>query len=156
MIIELYNNASEPKTINKLLSRIKQIEGNFRESVNIQDPDIMIESTVFNSDCNYIKIVDLDRYYFITSIESLRNNITILHCHIDVLKTYQTALLNCYGLINRAENKDSHNKYVFDNNFVPTTPLAHIAEKFDMTDAGTLGIQTVLLTCCGAEPLASE
>ena len=155
MKIQLYYNKSEPRTIDKLLDlRGGELEGEFRDAVDIQTPSIRINGNAITKNCNYLYIKELDRYYYITSIVSERNNTTILNCKLDVLYTYKTSLLNCYGLINRAEKSNSHNRYVFDNDFVTETPYAHISQKFDMTDAGELGIRTVLMTICGATPVS--
>lgn len=154
MRIQLYNCKSEPRVLNKrsgLTVKGNEITGQFRSSVNIQNPEIVIEGTAISNDCNYCYIPDFDRYYYIDSITSERNNITILNCRVDVLYTYSTYLLKCYGLIDRAEYDKSHNRYIYDNEFVREAPNAIVHIPF-IGETAVLGPQLVLLTVYGAVP----
>lgn len=155
MNIQLYNCKCEPRVVNKLTGIVpkgSKITGQFRSSVNVQNPEIMIEGTAISKDCNYCYIEELDRYYYIDSITSERNNITILNCRVDVLFTYSTYLSQCYGLIDRAEIDDSHNKYVYDSEFVREAPNAIVHLPFT-GEVAQLAPRLVLLTVYGAVPV---
>ena len=164
MKIQLYYNKSEPRTVQKMLEKLGDtLSGDFRDAVDIMSPSIRINGDAIAKNCNYLYIEELDRYYYVISIVSERNNTSILNCKLDVLYTYKTSLLKCYGLIDRAENgnddnddKKSYNRYVYDNKFIRESANAIIHLPFDLTDAGTLGVQSVLLTTFGATPVPDE
>lgn len=150
--IKTYYNTSEPKTINKNLVVRNTYTGEFVDAVDVTHPTIRIEGNAITNDCNYLYIEDLDRYYFITAITSERSNITILNCKLDVLYTFKTSLLSCYGLVDRAENEDTHNRYVYDNNFVRESANAIVHEPFT-GDMASLDTRLVLLTMFGTTPV---
>lgn len=65
------------------------------------------------ADCNYVKINDFgSRYYFVNSVESLPGGHCLLHCHVDVLYTYKTAILGLTCLVSR--NEFQENPYLVD------------------------------------------
>lgn len=165
MTIQLYNCKCEPRVVNKktgIVQKGQPITGQFRSSVNIQNPEIVIEGTAISKDCNYCYIEDLDRYYYIDSITSERNNITILNCRIDVLYTYSVYINECYGLIDRAEKqveetgsgniKSAFNRYVYDSEFVREAPNAIVHIPFTGESMAELAPRLVLLTVYGAVP----
>lgn len=166
MTIQLYECKCEPRVVNKrtgIVPKDSKITGQFRSSVNVQNPEIMIEGTAISKDCNYCFIEELDRYYYIDSITSERNNITVLNCRVDVLYTYATYLNECYGLIDRAEKhvegpdeehiKSAHNRYVYDSEFVREAPNAIVHLPFTGESMAELAPRLVLLTVYGAVPV---
>lgn len=127
MIVKLYNNNSNNKTINKILSSEKIIEGILRNDTNIEYPNLILKGIY--TEYNYCYIPMFQRYYFVENI-IIQGNTTLLECSIDVLKTYSEDILNSYALLNQASNynpyfnggytyeeKTEFRKYDFQNNF---------------------------------------
>lgn len=127
MIITLYKNSSNNKTINKILSADKNIEGILRNDTNIEYPSLILKGIY--TEFNYCYIPIFQRYYFIENI-IIHGNTTIIECSIDVLTTYKEDILNSYALLNQASNynpyfnggyhyeeKTEFRKYNFQNNF---------------------------------------
>ena len=157
MHISLYYNQAEPNTISKTPILLgSALSGNVREELDIMRPSLLIEGNAINdslSKANYLYIQELDRYYFIDDITAERQGVTRVNCHIDVLYTYKASILAAYGLIDRAEHKDAYNRYLRDDERRDEVLTAYVPEEFIMTDATTLGWQTILLTVAGADPV---
>ena len=157
MYIKFYLNQMEPRTVFKspiLLGT--RLSGNVREELDIMRPSLLFEGNVIDDElakANYLQIEDLDRYYFIDDIVAERQNVTRVNCHIDVLYTYRQQLLNVYGLIDRAEAYSQYNKYVNDPDRRDESLTSYVPEEFDMTGAGSLDVQSVLITVAGADPV---
>ena len=105
MLVNFYKNQSANNVINKSLDLLFTFENViFKDDTNIID--ITLETT-FNIDIyksNYIYISELDRYYFINNI-TLSQQSMFIECHIDVLMTYKTDLLQLTATVTRQENR---------------------------------------------------
>ena len=53
---------------------------------------------------NYIEIVQFGRKYFVESTESTTGGHSLLHCHVDVLDSFETGIRNLECLILRNED----------------------------------------------------
>ena len=157
MTIKLYKNQMEPRTVFKSLTLLgSALSGNVREELDIMRPSLLFDGNAIDdslAEANYLHIPDLDRYYFIDDIIAERQGITRINCHIDVLYTYRQQLLNVYGLIDRAEAYSQYNKYVNDPDRRDESLTSYVPEEFDMTGAGSLDVQSVLITVAGADPV---
>lgn len=109
MTIKLYKYNGDSRKVNKTLNSVQTISNaNVITSMNIIDPVIVLDMDMaFDAigSFNYIYIADLKRYYFVTNIEILENGFLKVYCHIDVLKTYATDILNSTQYIKRQEHK---------------------------------------------------
>lgn len=143
MIVKLYNNNSNNKTINKILSSEKIIEGILRNDTNIEYPNLILKGIY--TEYNYCYIPMFQRYYFVENI-IIQGNTTLLECSIDVLKTYSEDILNSYALLNQASNynpyfnggytyeeKTEFRKYDFQNNFNSEGTLILITAAYPFT-----------------------
>ena len=76
MNIVLYANVSEINAVNKNITELITLTGTLREQSSIIDPVITI-SDIDNyvGQMNYAYIPEFNRYYFITNVESVRNNL---------------------------------------------------------------------------------
>jgi hypothetical protein len=65
----------------------------FKESTSVDSPTFILTGNVF--DYNYASWNDgtMTRYYFISDIRTVKNNLTEIDCVIDVLATYKTQIL---------------------------------------------------------------
>lgn len=130
--IVLMNNQQELNKITKTPTIVRTLTGTLREETDIVDPEINVEFDGALTDCNYMYIEALSRYYFITKIESVRNKVWRIYAHCDVLKTYANAILDTEAVIARSENK--YNLYLNDSMFKvysnPRLQIANFPNKF--------------------------
>lgn len=106
MNIVLYVNVSEINSVDKNLTTLTTLTGTLREQSSIIDPIITI-SDIDNyvGQMNYAYIPQFNRYYFITNVESIRNNLWKVSFHVDVLYTYRGAIRANSAIIERNENE---------------------------------------------------
>ena len=115
MNIILMMNTSPLNKINKAVSTVATLTGSLVDESSIVDPVILIESATLPA-ANYAQIPDFNgRYYYIRNIESVRDGLWRLTLHVDVLKTYASAILSNRAVISRSTNL--WNLYLEDNDF---------------------------------------
>lgn len=118
MTIDLYVCRDEKNVINKNLPDPYPLEGNLKGESSITDPIIIIQHEN-PALYNYAKITAFNRYYFITDIKSIRNNIWELKMHVDVLMTYKEQIKACSAVIDTSENVGK-NEYMANDAFKVT------------------------------------
>ena len=130
--IVLMNNTEELNKINKSPTTVRTLTGTLREQTDIVDPEILIEFDGILTDCNYMYIQALSRYYFITKITSVRNKLWRVTAHCDVLKTYSEGILGTEAVVARSESK--YNLFLNDAMFkvysYPRLQIAKFPSKF--------------------------
>ena len=110
--INLYSNTSENNKFNKTLNPIANVQGTLKESCSIQDPSMLIQmNTVPNA--NYAYIEEFHRYYFITKVTSIKNNLWQVEMHVDVLESFKNEILANEAIIERQEHL--YNMYLKDD-----------------------------------------
>lgn len=112
MNITLYSNASEDSRVNKALTEITTLTGTLRNSTDVLNPVIVIQYNASIFGINYAYIPEFNRYYFITGITVVNNDLYQLEMHVDVLTTYKTGILNLNAIIERQEKQ--YNLYLND------------------------------------------
>ena len=191
--LELYSNKAENIVVDKTnyISIFKTIRGVFRESTSLINPSIQIAITssdylkVYANEtqvkdnqgvdiitiadipalfkCNYVYINEFGRYYYITDIICIRNNLYELQCKVDVLMSHKAkilALKQC--LIER--NQYNYNKFLNDDNY-QTDSLVDIEYIEPWYDSGALDLKkdisigggvdnNILITVAGNEGIA--
>lgn len=114
--IEFMRNSSPPEVVSKNISTISTVVGTLKEETSVIDPVIKIQGDIGNfTTCNYMFIPTFGRYYFITDIRSITNNIFEVSGHVDVLNTYSDAIRSNTAIIRRQEN--DWNLYLNDGSF---------------------------------------
>lgn len=117
MTINLYTNSSPKKKIGKSLTLVKGMTGQLREECDMINPSVLIENTgVINA--NYAYIPEFGRYYFITKITSVRENLWRIDMHVDVRESFADAIKKNRAIVARSEGY--YNLYLPDN-MMPTT-----------------------------------
>lgn len=91
MFLRLYKYNGDKNVINKTLITVGELEIFARKDFNIFNPELRLFSS---ADFNYMYIEELQRYYFINSIEKVNADINMLFCETDVLMTFKEAILN--------------------------------------------------------------
>lgn len=143
MKLILYNNFSENNKVDKLISKIIELEGSLLEATSLVNPSVKIffnpegfngyvvednkqyiifnglkvtwDSFIYNYvlASNYAYIPEFNRYYFINDIISVRKNIWQLVMAVDVLMSYKKHILKLDAFVVR--NEFDFNKYVKDD-----------------------------------------
>lgn len=111
MDIKIYNNTSEQVKVGKTLINVRDISGELKDSCDIINPVIIVSGENLSS-YNYLYIPIFNRYYFITDIKVIRNNLWEISCHCDVLETYKNEIKTQKAIVARQEN--SYNLYLND------------------------------------------
>ena len=99
MILVLYKTDDSPNVINKTLSDSLELDINLKKDTDIINPELVLKGDFRGF--NYAHIPELNRYYFINSMEQLNFILTKLYLECDVLETYKADILNCSGTIKR-------------------------------------------------------
>ena len=102
MDIYLSEMFDEKNKLNKTLNNTLHIEGTLRNETSILNPSIIIEGDYVGF-YNYMYIPQFDRYYFITDIESIRNDLWRISATVDVLMSFKDSLLSCPIILSNTE-----------------------------------------------------
>ena len=116
MELVLYENKSDMKVVTKNIETLTTLTGTLRENCSVINPVITVES-INNSiaaRCNYAKIAQFGRYYYVTDI-IFTGLLYEIHMHVDVLASFQTQLKQLDAVIARNETK--YNLYLNDGYF---------------------------------------
>lgn len=114
MIINIFNNASEPIALEKNLRELFQTNGVLKDETSVINPVFLIKNANLVK-ANYIVVPTLNRAYFIDNIVSINTNLWELHCHVDVLTTYSNNIKNLLAVVRRQNNK--FNLFLDDSEF---------------------------------------
>ena len=129
--IVLYSNSAEINRVNKseYLEEIATLAGAFRDSTSVLEPSVTIEySGVPNF--NYAYIPKFNRYYFVNNITSIRTGLWEIDMEVDVLMTYNSAIINQTAFVDRNEN--DYNKMVNNSLMIPESkPIVYVDEIYN-------------------------
>ena len=93
MKVEFYTTTDNLKTVNKTLTLNKEMNITFRQSVNEQNP-VIIMSLDNLQNSNYVHIPTFNRYYFISDVNNYTADLVRLNLTTDLLMTYKDIILN--------------------------------------------------------------
>lgn len=117
MDIILYKNSSPNNYLEKSLTGAITISGTFRATSSIIDPEFNIEFAN-PSQYNYLYISDFKRFYYINNIESVKNNLWKVTCHVDVLNTYRSQIIAHQAIIDKQTSSSNSDLYIDDGDFI--------------------------------------
>lgn len=117
MEIDFFVNKSEPNKLNKDLLEAGTFEGVLRDECPIEKPTILIESDSTLTSYNYFYIPEFNRFYFRTSITSVRNGLWRVTGRTDVLMSFKEAILTFDAILKDSENLGANN-YLAGNQWV--------------------------------------
>lgn len=75
---------------------------------DITDFELLIKNSNYNHEYNYCYIQDLERYYFIESIERMNGTIYKIRVTVDVLKSFSSQIENINAIIVKSENPNDN------------------------------------------------
>lgn len=116
MQIKFYKNYSEKNKIGKSLSSELTLNGNLRDECSITSPSILVEATSL-VDYNYCYIPEFKRYYFISDITSVRNNLWRVSLKCDVLESFKKDILNLSCIVDKQQNQ-SYSNNIDDGSYI--------------------------------------
>jgi len=131
------------------------VEGSLVDNTNVMTPSILIKNSGANKilKSNYAYIPEFGkRYYFIESIESVRNGVFKINMKIDALMTYKDEIKQLNAIISKYEKSGNFtNKFYNDGTFKNTEETV-IQYLDDFPDKDLLyqmnsGAPIYLLTC---------
>ena len=96
MKADFYYNKSDPNYIVKSISpMLSNITIDYIEDNNLVKPVFKMQGTyaIGKKDINYVRVRELDRYYFIDEIVYAQQYVE-LHCKVDVLMSFQSRIKN--------------------------------------------------------------
>lgn len=113
MTIKLLTYSEPKKSVKKNYSTLETLTGSMRDTLNVVEPDFLVQANTEYDKANALYCKELDRYYFIIGKEWIRTGLLAISCHVDALVTYRSDLLNNSGIISR--NSNLFNGYLPDN-----------------------------------------
>lgn len=117
MDITFYYNQSDDREINKTLVEEKVFSGTIRENVDIMNPVVRFFSPEILR-YNYCYIQDFRRYYFITSINAVSNEIYDVKFTTDVLMSFRGEILQYPVIVDKQTQEVNGDEYIDDSSLV--------------------------------------
>lgn len=114
MEINFYKYAGKPKTVNKQLGNPTVLSGVLWDDFNFITPILVIRKNDVSM-YNYCFIPNFNRYYFIDECSLTNKNEFALKLSLDVLKTYETQILQSNGVITE---RDNSNRFISNRGIV--------------------------------------
>lgn len=105
MTLRLYNNAADPLQVDKtdFLEIDVTIYGTLRSECSVQSPVINIGMNR-RPTANYAYIIEFGRYYFITAVTAVAENLWRLSLNCDVLMSFKDEIKALSAVVGRQEN----------------------------------------------------
>lgn len=116
MKITFYNSLAESTRVDKsdYLTVVRTENFVFKQPTSVLTPFIIVQLTVLDYNFgNYAYIQELNKYYFIVDITSIRAKVWGIQLREDVLMTYEQSLRQLSAYIARQEN--IYNQYLVDS-----------------------------------------
>ena len=147
MEIYLYRYTGRYNKINKSSGfgdTIHIREGEFRDAVNIINPQIMFvypDNSITLLQMNYVYIPSMGRYYFITNCELTRKNLVTLTLHVDVLYSHINVLKDLsHGYI--ARNEYNYNALLPDERrIIKNIPIQSVTRLNNVTSGSMVNVE---------------
>lgn len=115
MVGKLYRNTSDEIIVDKTLTQVgNNYTFHMKQDTNMNDPVFMIYRNIDMTNVNYCYVTELKRYYYIRHIETSQQHY-ILHCHVDVLKTYWNDIKRQKAIMARSSTSGKYKPYLEDN-----------------------------------------
>ena len=146
--VRLYNYNGNRNTVNKKLDGALEVTGAIRDETNVLYPVLTIRIPygvrVFDFNYCYIPTGVFGRYYFIDSITFSSSNKATLKLSVDVLKSYESKILQASATVTQTDNPDkySSNRETIYNR-KPNFEKIEFPNKNLFNDTGTMIMVTI-------------
>lgn len=107
--LKLFITRDGDNVLNKTLTDITTVNGDFNSDVDILNPTVKIGGLANVGEYNYCYIPSLSRYYFINEYTIERANYFILYLKCDLLMTYKSEIKALYGIVKNGANANPFN-----------------------------------------------
>lgn len=109
------STSSEKRELDKTVSYSVTLTGTLRNASSVVDPVIVIDQSASTlATCNYMSIPTFGRYYFITDVVALSDQLCEVHGHCDVLSTYKAGIRTNRAIIGRSAQEGNWNLFLTD------------------------------------------
>lgn len=116
MNISIGTTPDDPRVVDKSFSITASFSGSLKNDSGILKPTIRVTGNISSvAGCNYMHIPAFNRYYYITEINSVANNIFEISGKVDVLKSNAADIRASNGIACR--NSYNYDLYLDDSNF---------------------------------------
>lgn len=102
--VTLYENTSKRIEVSKTLTTLGVLEGTFRGEADILEPTILVKGE-FSNRCNYFRIEEFGRFYYVTKPILMTNELIELHGQVDVLNSWALQIRKNGGIVERSERE---------------------------------------------------
>ena len=121
MNIDLFQFSGENILLDKTnyLSEKFTLVGELHSDCSVLNPIILVnKSNPTYYRYNYMYIAEFGRYYFITDIIGIRNDLWEIHGHVDVLFSWKPYIQNMRVIVEKTESMNDANLYLDDGTFL--------------------------------------
>lgn len=151
--LQLLQTSSDNRALHKSWNGLKAVTCTVKEPCEISSPVFILafDNLVFNS--NYCFCENFGRYYYINERILTSGNRIELHCHVDVLQTYNSAISGLTVTVTRQENIGINH---IPDSLLPLDPVKQTrcidlgGNPFNLTGANNLTHNFVLNVSGGA------
>lgn len=121
MTIRLLNTSSDENVVNKSYTTIATLSASqANEEISIDAPEVIINYDSSYLNCNYVKIDEFNRFYFVRSKRVINGNQLAFSLDSDVLMSFKTSILNSQCIAGRST---SHPNMELNDPLVPFKPI---------------------------------
>lgn len=145
MKVQLYKYTGNANTVNKKLNTPVEVDGKLYSMFDMMTPTVTLRTTA-SFLYNYVYIPTFKRYYFVTGYNVVSNDKVQVRLTCDVLKTYETQILQATGTVNVS---DTPNGYTSNRNDVYDVRPTFVKTDFPNTDFFNTGGTLVMVTIKG-------
>ena len=132
MTIMLGTCSSDRRTVTKTWTPVIILGGTLLEGASVVSPAITIQTDEDMLPINYAHVSVWGRYYYV-AVTILYKGVWRLDMSVDALRSFDTSIRACSGLVERQEN--DYNAALADNQVAPT--LDRTIERFTTAGSGT-------------------
>lgn len=135
MKLNIGYSSDDKRKINKKFTKSHtNVTANINYPCSYVDPIFIVDSSLLESNTNYVFCNDFNRYYYVNNIIQ-KGNIAEIHCHVDVLMSYADSIGSLKTNIARSEK--IFNPYIADEKVIST-----VKRRVHFYDCGTTPFST--------------
>lgn len=120
--IKLYISNASPEQVDKTggLTLVEDMSCEFKSEIDVLRPTVTVKLTASTTlskimtKVNYVYIAAFERYYYVTGIRGLYNDVAELSLEVDPLYSWKTAILAQNVIVARSEDGNKYSLYLDD------------------------------------------